>query len=89
MSDTRLIAQHAQTCILVVRALKIPVGAIMRTKELLTQARVNVSGVVINAMKRKHIGSGYYGYRGYGEYGGSGGYGGYYDDDDEDKGGKK
>ena len=89
VSDTRLIAQHAQTVILVVRALKIPVGAIMRTKELLEQARVNVSGVVINAMKRKHIGSGYYGYRGYGEYGGSGGYGGYYDDDDDDKKGKK
>ena len=85
VSDTRLIAQHVQTVILVVRALKVPVGAIMRTKELLEQARVNVSGVVINSMKRKHIGSGYYGYRGYGEYGGSGGYGGYYEDDDEDK----
>lgn len=85
VSDTRLIAQHVQTVILVVRALKIPVGAIIRTKELLEQARIKVSGVVINAMKRKHIGSGYYGYRGYGEYGGSGGYGGYYDDDDEDE----
>ncbi|MGB2401923.1 MAG: polysaccharide biosynthesis tyrosine autokinase [Akkermansiaceae bacterium] len=84
VSDTRLLAQHVQTVILVVRALKIPVGAIIRTKELLEQARIHVSGVVINAMKRKHIGSGYYGYRGYGEYGGSGGYGGYYDDDDED-----
>ena len=84
VSDTRLIAQHVQTVILVVRALKIPVGAIIRTKELLEQARIHISGVVINAMKRKHIGSGYYGYRGYGEYGGSGGYGGYYDDDDED-----
>ena len=84
VSDTRLIAQHVQTTILVVRALKVPVGAIMRTTELLEQARVTVSGVVINAMKRKHIGSGYYGYRGYGEYGGSGGYGGYYDDDDDE-----
>lgn len=84
VSDTRLIAQHVQTVILVVRALKIPVGAILRTKELLEQARIHISGVVINAMKRKHIGSGYYGYRGYGEYGGSGGYGGYYDDDDDD-----
>ena len=83
VSDTRLISRHVQTTIMVVRALKVPVGAIMRTKELLEQAKVHVSGVVINAMKRKHVGSGYYGYRGYGEYGGSGGYGGYYDDDDE------
>jgi len=81
VSDTRLLARHAQTVILVVRALKAPVGAIMRAKELLEQSKAPIAGVVINAMKRKHAGSGYYGYKGYGEYGGSGGYGGYYEDE--------
>lgn len=82
VSDTRLIARHVQTVLLVVRALKAPVGAIMRAKELLEGSKASVSGVIINAMKRKYIGSGYYGYRGYGEYGDAGGYGGYYGDED-------
>lgn len=82
VSDTRLLAKHVQTVILVVRALKVPVGAIMRAKELLEGARAPIAGVAINAIKRKHGGSNYYGYKGYGEYGGSGGYGGYYDDEE-------
>ena len=83
VSDTRLLVRHVQTVLLVVRALKVPVGAVMRAKELLEGARAPIAGVVINAMKRRHSGSGYYGYRGYGEYGGSGGYGGYYEDDEK------
>jgi len=83
VSDTRLFVRYAQSVILVVRALKVPVGAIMRAKELLTQAKAPLAGVVINGMKSKYLGARYYGYRGYGEYGGSGGYGGYYADNDK------
>ncbi len=83
VSDTRLLARHVQTTILVVRALKAPVGAIMRAKELLETAGAALGGVVINSMKRKYLGSGYYGYHGYGEYGSSSGYGGYYGEDDK------
>lgn len=83
VSDTRLLVRHVQTVLLVVRALKAPFGAVMRAKVLLEAAQAPIAGVVINAIKRKHIGSGYYGYHGYGEYGGSGGYGGYYDDEKE------
>ena len=77
VSDTRLLVGHAQSVILVVRALKAPVGAIMRAKDLLIQANAPISGVVVNGMKAKHMGAAYYGYRGYGEYGEYGGYGEY------------
>ena len=80
VSDTRLLVRHAQSVILVVRSLKAPVGAIMRAKQLLATAQAPLVGVVLNGMKRKHLGGEYYGYRGYGEFGGSGGYGGYYED---------
>lgn len=79
VSDTRLLVNHAQSVIMVVRALKAPVGAVLRAKDLLVQARAPLAGVVLNGMK-KRSGSKYYGYKGYGEYGASGGYGGYYDD---------
>lgn len=74
VSDTRLLVGHAQSVILVVRANKAPVGAVMRAKELLSQAGAPIAGVVINGMTRRNKGAGYYGYKGYGEYGGYGGY---------------
>ncbi|BDS07617.1 hypothetical protein NT6N_26570 [Oceaniferula spumae] len=80
VSDTRLLVGHVQTVIMVVRAMKAPVGAIMRAKELLQQADAPLVGVVINGMKQKHMGAAYFGYRGYGEYGADA-YGGYYEDD--------
>ncbi|QQL44318.1 polysaccharide biosynthesis tyrosine autokinase [Sulfuriroseicoccus oceanibius] len=79
VSDTRLIAQHAQKSILVVRALKTPVGAVLRARDLLQDAKISLAGVVVNALRVKHTGgSGYYGYHGYGEYG----HEGYYGDND-------
>jgi succinoglycan biosynthesis transport protein ExoP len=85
VSDTRILVKHVHSVILVVRALKAPVGAILRTKELLVQAKAPMAGVVLNDMKRKRGGGGYsyYGYKGYGEYGGSGGYGGYYEEEEK------
>lgn len=80
VSDTRILVKHAQSVVMVVRALKAPVGAVLRAKELLLNARAPLAGVVLNGMK-KRSGSKYYGYKGYGEYGANGGYGGYYDDD--------
>ncbi|QQL44322.1 polysaccharide biosynthesis tyrosine autokinase [Sulfuriroseicoccus oceanibius] len=69
VSDTRLVAQHAHKVILVVRALKTPVGAVLRAKDLLLGAKLDLAGVVVNALKARHSGSGYFGYRDYGEYG--------------------
>ncbi|MBT8038342.1 MAG: polysaccharide biosynthesis tyrosine autokinase [Verrucomicrobiae bacterium] len=79
VSDTRLLVNHVHSVVLVVRALKAPAGAILRAKELLMVAKAPLVGAVLNAMKTKHTGGGYYGYRDYGEYGGSYGY---YGDDE-------
>lgn len=80
VSDTRVLVKHVHSVILVVRALKAPVGAIVRTKELLIQAKAPMAGVVLNGMKRKRGGGGgYYGY--YGHYGDKG-YGEYHEDEE-------
>lgn len=68
VSDSRLLAKHAQAVILVVRSRKTPIGAMIRARDLLKQAGAKMGGVVVNGMKR-HGGGKYYGYKGFGEYG--------------------
>ncbi|SHK25657.1 capsular exopolysaccharide family [Rubritalea squalenifaciens DSM 18772] len=73
VSDTRVLAKFAQSIVMVVRARKAPVGAVLRSINLLKSAGKPPAGVVINGLK-KSTGSGYYGYKGYGEYNGEYGY---------------
>ncbi|GAA5495213.1 hypothetical protein Rhal01_01388 [Rubritalea halochordaticola] len=73
VSDTRVLAKFAQSVVMVVRARKAPVGAVLRSINLLKSAGKPPAGVVINGLK-KSTGSGYYGYKGYGEYNGEYGY---------------
>lgn len=68
VADSRLLAKHAQSVILVVRSRKTPIGAMMRARDLLKFAGAKVGGVVVNGMKRTG-GSKYHGYKGFGEYG--------------------
>jgi capsular exopolysaccharide synthesis family protein len=77
VSDSRVIAKHIQSVILVVRARKAPVGAVLRARDLLEEGGGRVAGVVLNGMKKSAGAAGYYGYKGYGEYGAEGGYGYY------------
>jgi len=79
VSDSRLLAKQVQAVIIVVRARKAPVGAVLRARDLLQEAHGSIAGVVLNGMK-KSAGAGYYGYKGYGEYGAEEGYG-YYGED--------
>ena len=72
-------AKHVQSVILVVRARKAPVGAVLRAHDLIEEGGGRIAGVVLNGMK-KSAGAGYYGYKGYGEYGAEDGYG-YYGED--------
>lgn len=92
VSDTRLIAKLADTCILVAGAEKTPKGAIQRALELLGWDRENpsasnIGGCVLNGTieSRRNLGYNYsYGY--YGKYGGYGKkYGSVYGDDAEDE----
>lgn len=69
VSDTRLMAKHMQTVVLVVRSRKTPVGAMVRARNLLDKAGGRVAGVVVNGMKRGGNSGGFNGYKGYGEYG--------------------
>jgi capsular exopolysaccharide synthesis family protein len=68
VADSRLLAKHAQSVILVVRSRKTPIGAMMRARDLLKFAGAKVGGVVVNGMKRTGGGK-YHGYKGFGEYG--------------------
>jgi succinoglycan biosynthesis transport protein ExoP len=76
VSDTRLISQAVDTCILVAGAEKTPKGAIIRALELLGTAagadgRTNMGGCVLNGTveSRRNLAGNYsYGY--YGRYGG-------------------
>lgn len=68
VADSRLLAKHAQSVILVVRSRKTPIGAMIRARDLLKNAGASVGGVVVNGMKRTS-GSKYHGYKGFGEYG--------------------
>lgn len=76
VSDSRLLAKQVNAVMLIVRARKAPVGAVLRARDLLQEADASIAGVVLNGMK-KTLGAGYYGYKGYGEYGAEGGYGYY------------
>ena len=69
VSDSRLLAKHVQTVVLVVRSRKTPIGAMVRARALLDKAGAKLAGVVVNGMKRSGGGGGYNGYKGYGEYG--------------------
>ena len=69
VSDTRVISKFVDDTILVTLAHKTPGGAMIRAKELLTKSGGNLAGFVINGIKSKAKGYGYYGYKGYGEYG--------------------
>ncbi len=73
VSDSRILAKFAHSILLVVRANKTPVGAVMRANDLLKAAGKLPAGVVLNGMKSSKQ-KGYYGYKGYGEYGDSYGY---------------
>jgi len=88
VSDTRLIANLADTCILVAGAEKTPKGAVLRALELLGWDRENptgsnIGGCVLNGTieSRRNLGYNYsYGYYGkYGRYGKK--YGSVYGDD--------
>lgn len=92
VSDTRLIANLADTCILVAGAEKTPKGAILRALQLLgwdrdNPTRANLGGCVLNGTieSRRNLGYNY----SYGYYGKSGGYGkkygSVYGDDAEDE----
>jgi capsular exopolysaccharide synthesis family protein len=92
VSDTRLIAKLADTCILVSGAEKTPKGAILRALDLLgwdpqNPAKSKIGGCVLNGTieSRRNLGYNYsYGY--YGKYGGYGKkYGSVYGDDAEDE----
>jgi capsular exopolysaccharide synthesis family protein len=92
VSDTRLIANLADTCILVAGAEKTPKGAILRALELLGWDRENptgsnIGGCVLNGTieSRRNLGYNYsYGYYGkYGRYGKK--YGSVYGDDAEEE----
>jgi len=80
VSDSRILAKHVQSVISVVRARKAPVGAVIRTRDLIQDSGGTIVGVVLNGMKKSVGRYGYYGYKGYGEYGAEGGYG-YYGED--------
>ncbi|MGJ8667778.1 MAG: polysaccharide biosynthesis tyrosine autokinase [Patiriisocius sp.] len=69
VSDTRVIAKFVDDTILVALAHKTPGGAMIRAKELLSKSGGSLAGFVINGIKSKAKGYGYYGYKGYGEYG--------------------
>tara|TARA_B110000879_G_scaffold212858_1_gene311414 strand:- start:260 stop:2290 length:2031 start_codon:yes stop_codon:yes gene_type:complete len=69
VSDSRVIAKHVNDVILIAKAHKTPGGAVMRAKQLLAQGGANIVGIVVNDLKIKAKGYGYYGYKGYGEYG--------------------
>ncbi|MGJ8673003.1 polysaccharide biosynthesis tyrosine autokinase [Rubritalea sp.] len=68
VADSRLLAKHAHSVILVVRTRKTPIGAILRARDLLKFAGAKVGGVVVNGM-RGNDGNKYHGYKGFGEYG--------------------
>jgi len=80
VSDTRLLGQIAHSVIVVIRAQKTPVGALMRAIQLLKESNARIVGTTLNALPKRHQGARYYGYKGYGEYGAHGGYK-YYDDE--------
>ncbi|GAA5495214.1 hypothetical protein Rhal01_01389 [Rubritalea halochordaticola] len=65
--DTRLLTEFVDSVVLVVRSRKAPVGALLRSIQLLDHAGKKPVGVVINGLKVSG-GSTYYGYKGYGEY---------------------
>lgn len=79
VSDARLLARHVQRVVMVVRAGKTPVGAVLRAQKLLFASDAPMAGVVINGLKKRRKSGSYYGYKGYGEYGSKGSYG-YYGD---------
>jgi capsular exopolysaccharide synthesis family protein len=92
VSDTRLIAKLADTCILVSGAEKTPKGAILRALDLLgwdpdNPSQSKIGGCVLNGTieSRRNLGYNYsYGY--YGKYGGYGKkYGSVYGDDADDE----
>ncbi len=77
VSDSRVLARLVQDVVLVVRSRSTPVGAVLRTRDLLQSAGASIAGVVVNGMKHGVNSSYYYGYKGYGEYGAEDGYGYY------------
>src|SRR6516162_3072750 len=60
VSDTQLIARHAQSICFVIRATKTPADAITRACALLRQAGISPDGFVFNRMPRRSRGSYYY-----------------------------
>lgn len=89
VSDSRILAQLVQSVVLVVRARRTPVGAVLRTRDLLHGAGASIAGVIVNGMKRTSKSSYYYGYMGYGEYGAENGYGYYNEGGNQKKGFEK
>lgn len=70
VSDTLLMAKHAQTVCLVMRAAKTPSRSVLRCAQLLQAAGAPLSGTVMNRIPHQRgLGYGYYSYSSYYHYG--------------------